>query len=174
MAIAWHSSSSSGRTQRHGEIELCSKLGEWVPHSDGSWVGVKVGVCSWVLSTFGAAVLFASSHKFFLRLPWIAQEVDAGRHGHAWLCTSGWPCQQFSWASGSLDSAALPWLMPYSREWSSVQLCRINCLPVTHFVLVDIWILTDIHTSQLRCALWPEINYKHTRKIHFQGITDNI
>ena len=40
-------------------------------------------------------------------------------------------------------------------------LCRINILPITHF-LPHICMLIQIHTSQLRCVLWRKIIYKHT------------
>ena len=46
--------------------------------------------------------------------------------------------------------------------------CLIKHLPVTR--LVDLGLII-LHTSQLRCALRPEINYKHTWH-PFQGITD--
>ena len=40
--------------------------------------------------------------------------------------------------------------------------------------LVDTWMLTYIHTSQSRCALGPEMNYKRTWDTHFQGIAENV
>jgi len=45
-------------------------------------------------------------------------------------------------------------------------------LPGTLF-LADKWMLTHTLTRQAS-SLWPEINNKHTRDTHFQGITDNI
>jgi len=33
---------------------------------------------------------------------------------------------------------------------------------------------THVHTSQLKCVLWPEINYQLTCDSHFLGITVNI
>ena len=33
---------------------------------------------------------------------------------------------------------------------------------------VESWMLTHIHTSQLRCLLWPEIYYKHMRHSVFR------
>ena len=40
-------------------------------------------------------------------------------------------------------------------------LCRITCLPVTHF-LVDTWMLTVKPAEKLKMCLSPEINYKPT------------
>ena len=40
-------------------------------------------------------------------------------------------------------------------------------------VLVDMWMLTHIYTSQLRCALLSGINYKHMCDTHCQGMTVN-
>ena len=43
----------------------------------------------------------------------------------------------------------------------------------SHTFMVGTCMLTHIHTRQLSCDLWPEINYKQTCNTHFQGITDN-
>jgi len=56
---------------------------------------------------------------------------------------------------------------------SQSALWRMTFLPAKTF-LVDVCMLTHIHTSQSICVLWPNIKYKHVCNTHFQSITDII
>ena len=49
-----------------------------------------------------------------------------------------------------------------------------NKMFASHTFLVDMWMLTCIHTSQLRCASGPEVNYKHMYDTHLHPTVRHI